>query len=114
MSNSEKEAVLLRIYVRESSQAQGKPLYSAIVEAARDSGLAGATVLRGIEGFGLRNVSETTRQPQQSSELPLVIEIVDWEDKARSFLETVEEMTEEALVTTHKVQIVSYRTKTSG
>jgi PII-like signaling protein len=114
MSDSKNEAVLLRIYVKESAQAQGKPLYSAIVEEARNQGLAGATVLRGIEGFGLRNVGPTARQPEQSPESPLVVEIVDWEDKARSFLETVEQMTEEALVTTHKVQVVSYRTKTSG
>ncbi len=110
----EKEAVLLRIYVREKEQRQGKPLYVAIVEEARNRGLAGATVLRGIEGFGLRNIGQTTRQPEQSPELPLVIEIVDWEDKAQSFLETVEEMVEEGLVTTQKVQVVSYRSRRSG
>ncbi len=110
----EKEAVLLRIYVREKEQRQGMPLYVAIVEEARKRGLAGATVLRGIEGFGLRNVDQTTRHPEQSSELPLVIEIVDWEDKAQSFLETVGEMVEEGLVTTQKVQVVSYRSRRSG
>ncbi len=110
----EKEAVLLRIYVREKEQRQGMPLYVAIVEEARKRGLAGATVLRGIEGFGLRNVGQTTRHPEQSSELPLVIEIVDWEDKAQPVLETVEEMVDEGLVTTQKVQVVSYRSRRSG
>ncbi len=114
MIDNEKEAVLLRIYVREKDQWQGKALYVAVVEEARNRGLAGATVLRGIEGFGLRNVSQTTGHPEQSPEFPLVIEIVDWEDKAQSFLETVEEMVEEGLVTTQKVQVVSYRSRRSG
>jgi PII-like signaling protein len=113
MSGNEKEAVLLRIYVRESEQWEGKPLHVAIVEEARNRGLAGATVFRGIEGTGLRKEGQTTRDPDQSPELPLVIEIVDWEDKTQSFLKTVEEMVEEGLVTTQKVQVVSYRSRMS-
>jgi PII-like signaling protein len=105
---SEKEAMLLRIYARESERWQGKPLHLAIVEEARNRGLAGATVYRGIEGFGLRG-GEAGGQP---AEPPLVIEIVDWEDKARSFLQTVDEMIEEGLVITQKVQVAAYRSRT--
>lgn len=114
MSDSDTEAVLLRMYIRESEQWQGKPLYSAIVEEARTRGLAGATVLRGIEGFGLRNIEQPPPGPQESGELPLVIEIVDWEEKVETFLKTVAEMVGEGLVTTQKVQVVLYQSKTSG
>lgn len=98
-----KEAVILRIYVGEAEEWQGKPLHSAIVEEARKRGLAGATVLRGIEGFGLRKDAAPAS--------PLIIEIVEWEDAAQTFLEAIEEMVQEALVTAQKVHVVSYRSK---
>ena len=114
MNENKREAVVLRVYVRESEQWQGKPLYSAIVEEARKRGLAGATVLRCIGGFGLYSVGQTTGVPEESRELPVVIEIVDWEVMAQSFLKTVEEMVEEGLVTTQRVQVASYRTRRSN
>ena len=103
----EKEAIVVRIYISEAEQWQGKPLYTTIVEEARNHGLAGATVIRGIEGFGLRKEAASTAR----SHAPLVIEIIDWGDKAQSFLEALEEMVQEGLVTTQSVQVVSYRSR---
>ncbi len=109
--DNEKEAIVVRIYVSEAERWQGKPLHTAIVEEARKRGLAGATVLRGIEGFGLRKDAASTATPQASKDSPLVIEIVDWEDKAQSFLEVVDEMVQEGLVTAQTVKVVAYRSR---
>lgn len=108
----EKDAVLLRIFVKENDKWHGRPLHMAIVEEAHKQGLAGATVLRGVVGYGSSSEIHTTRLLELSSELPMVVEIVDWEDKAESFVQSVGEMMERGLVTKEKVQVMWYRSKT--
>jgi uncharacterized protein len=111
---SEKEAVLLRIYVKENDKWEGKPVHMAIVEKARERGLAGATVLRGLVGFGSSSETDTARLLELSTELPMVIEIVDWADKAESFVEEISEMMERGLVTTENVRVLWYRAPADG
>jgi PII-like signaling protein len=103
------EAVLLRIFIGESDHWHGRPLHLALVEKAREEGLAGATVLRGMEGFGARSVIHTTRLLELSGDLPIVVEIVDAEDKVETFLSHVHEMVEDGLVTLERVRVVFYR-----
>jgi len=103
------EAVLLRIFIGESDHWHGRPLHSALVETARKEGLAGATVLRGMEGFGAKSVIHTTRLLELSGDLPIVVEIVDTEAQINAFLEHVHDMVEGGLVTTERVRIVFYR-----
>jgi hypothetical protein len=100
---------LLRIFVGESDHWQGKPLYQAIVERAREEGLAGATVLRGIEGFGAHARMHTARILRLSEDLPVLIEIVDSEANIRRVLPALDEMIGEGLVTLEKVEIIAYR-----
>jgi len=106
---AESEALLLRIYVGESDHWHGKPLHLAIVEKAREEGLAGATVLRGMEGFGAKSVIHASRFLDLSTDLPIVIEIVDSEDKVMGFLETASEMLKEGLATLERVRVMFYR-----
>jgi PII-like signaling protein len=103
------EAALLRIYIGESDRWQHKPLYEAIVIAAREAHLAGATVLRAQMGFGRSSRLHTTKILELSTDLPLVIEIVDAEDKINSFLPTLDKMIGGGLVTLEKVKVLQYR-----
>lgn len=103
------DAVLLRIFIGESDHWEGKPLHLALVEEARKDGLAGATVLRGMEGFGARSKIHTTRLLDLSSDLPIVVEIVDSEEKVDRFLNRVHEMVADGLATLERVRIVFYR-----
>lgn len=103
------EAVLLRVFIGESDHWHGRPLHTALVEEARKDGLAGATVLRGMEGFGAKSVIHTTRFLELSTDLPIVLEIVDSEEKINSFLGHVHDMVGDGLVTTERVKIVFYR-----
>lgn len=100
---------LLRIFIGESDLYHHKPLYDAIIQRAREEGLAGATVLRGIEGFGKRSHLHTTRILRLSEDLPIVIEIVDREDRVNAFLPIVEEMVGDGLITMENVQVIAYR-----
>jgi len=100
---------LLRIYVGESDTWHGKPLYQAIVERVREEGLAGATVLRGIEGFGRTSRLHTARILLLSEELPILIEIVDTEERITNILPVLDEMIGEGLVTLEAVEILVYR-----
>lgn len=102
---------LLRIFVGESDTWHGRPLYHAIVESARERGLAGATVLRGIEGYGAHSRLHTARILRLSEDLPVVVEIVDADEKIREFLPLVDEMVGEGLLTLESVEIVAYRSK---
>jgi len=104
-----KDAVLLRIYIGESDRAGHKPLYEAIVLKAREMHLAGATVLRGPMGFGKSSRVHTSKIIRLSMDLPLVIEIVDSEQKINEFLPVLEGMIGGGLVTLEKVQVVHYR-----
>ena len=103
------DAVLLRIFIGESDRWQHKPLYEAIVLKARELHLAGATVLRGPMGFGKSSRLHTSKILRLSMDLPLVIEIVDSEEKINSFLPVLDEMVGGGLVTTEKVKVVHYR-----
>src|SRR5258708_3588634 len=101
-------AVLLRIYTEEGAHGQGRPLYEDIVLKARALGLAGATVLRGPMGFGQSQVIHTAKILDLPARLPLVIEIVDGEDKVRQLLAALEGLKDIGLVTTEAVQVVHY------
>ena len=100
---------LLRIFVGESDRWGRQPLAIAIVEAARKAGLGGATVFKGIEGFGAHSMIHAARIVDLSSDLPILIEIVDTEEKIRAFLPTLDEMVTEGLVTLETVEVVAYR-----
>jgi len=104
-----KDAVLLRIFIGENDRADHKPLYEAIVLKAREMHLAGATVLRGPMGFGKSSRLHTSKIIRLSMDLPLVIEIVDSEEKINSFLPVLDGMIGGGLVTLEKVQVVHYR-----
>ena len=105
----EGEALLARIYIGESDTWHGKPLYQAIVERVRQEGLAGATVLRGIEGFGADSRLHTSRILRLSEDLPVVIEIVDTPEQIDRVVPILDEMVGEGMLTLERVQIVSYR-----
>jgi PII-like signaling protein len=101
-------AVLLRIYTQEGRMNDNRPLYEDVVMKARAAGLAGATVLRGPMGFGARAEIHTAKILDLSAKLPLVIEIVDSEDKIRVFLAELDGMKQMGLVTLEKVEVVHY------
>ncbi len=105
------QGVLLRIFVGESDTWHGKSLHSALVEAAKRQGLAGATVLRGVEGFGSHSRIHTARLVDIAPDLPMVIEIVDEEPKIEAFLPTVHELVQEGLVTLERVNVIVYRSR---
>jgi PII-like signaling protein len=105
----EGQGLLLRIYIGESDTWHGRPLYQAIVEHLREKGLAGATVLRGIEGFGAKAHLHTTRILRLSSDLPVLIEIVDQEDRIRAVIPELDTMVTDGLITLEKVEVISYR-----
>lgn len=103
-----KEAVLLRIFIGENDKFHGKPLYEAIVMKAREVHLAGATVIRGPMGFGHSSRVHTSKILRLSEDLPLIVEIVDGEDKINAFLPLLDTMMGSGLVTMEKVKIVQY------
>jgi len=103
------DAILLRIFLGESDRWEHQPLYEAIVLKARELHLAGATVLRGPMGFGKASRLHTAKILRLSIDLPLVIEIVDSEEKINSFLPTLETMMGGGLVTLEKVKVLHYR-----
>jgi hypothetical protein len=108
------QAVLLRIYTKEGKQDGHRPLYEDIVMKARAAGLAGATVLRGPMGYGLHGVVHTAKILDLSAKLPLVIEIVDGEDKIRAFLNELDSIRDLGLVTLEKVEVVHYGSAARG
>ena len=105
----EGEGKLLRIFIGESDRHEGKPLYQAIVERARAEGLAGATVIRGIEGFGADSRMHTSRILRLSEDLPVLIEIVDTPERIDAILPALDELVREGMVTVERVQIIAYR-----
>ena len=106
-----RDAVLLRIFIGEDDKADHKPLYEAIVLKAREMHLAGATVLRGPLGFGQSSHLHTTKILRLSQDLPMVIEIVDSEEKINAFLDAVEPIMGSGLMTLEKVKVVQYGSK---
>jgi PII-like signaling protein len=105
----EGEGKLLRIFIGESDRWHGRPLYQAIVERVREEGLAGATVLRGIEGFGADSRLHTARLLRLSEDLPVVIEIVDSAERIEAILPALDEMVGEGMVTVERVEVIAYR-----
>jgi PII-like signaling protein len=103
------DALLLRIFIGESDRYRRQPLYEAIVMKAREMQMAGATVLRGPMGFGASSRIHTAKIIQLSMDLPLVIEIVDTEEKINSFLPILDEMMSGGLVTLEKARIIRYK-----
>jgi PII-like signaling protein len=105
----QENGVLLRVFIGESDKFEQKPLYEAIVQKSRELGLAGATVLRGSEGFGARSVVHKSALLEMSSDLPVVIEIVDSEEKIKLLLPHLETMVREGMITMEYVMVLMYR-----
>lgn len=100
---------LLRIFIGEADNYEGRPLYQAIVEKLREEGAAGATVLRGVEGFGESSLLHTANLLRLSEDLPLLIECVDTADKIEEILPTLDDMIEDGLITVQDVEVRVYR-----
>ena len=111
-----RESDLLRIFIGEDDKHHGRPLYEAIVMRARERGMAGATVLRGIMGFGAHSHLHTTKILRLSDDLPVVVEIVDAPERIVELLGDLDGMIGDGLVTLEKVQVIAYRAgeKTDG
>ena len=103
-----KDAVLLRIFFGEADKFEGKPLYESIVLKAREMQMAGATVLRGPMGFGNSSHLHTSKILRLSEDLPLIVEIVDTEEKINTFLPVLDAMMGSGLVTIEKVKVLRY------
>lgn len=103
------EGKLLRIFIGEADRWHGRPLYEAIVEAARRQGLAGATVWKGFMGFGAHSRLHTAKILRLSEDLPVVIELVDSADRIQAFVPTLDEMVTEGLVTVERAEVLMYR-----
>ncbi len=109
-----REGHLLRIFIGESDRHEGRPLYEWLVLRAREHGLAGATVLRGLQGFGAHSRLHTAKILRLSTDLPLVVEIVDTREKIDAFLPVVDAAVREGLATIEKVDIRFYRSGEGG
>ena len=102
------ESVLMRIFIGESDKYQGKPLYQVLVEMLRSEKIAGATVLRGISGFGARSCLHTAHILRLSQDLPMVIESVDTEENIDRILPEIEKVMGDGLITVEKVKVLRY------
>jgi uncharacterized protein len=111
--NIPEDGYLLRIFIGESDRHHHQPLYEAIVLKAREAGLAGATVLRGVMGFGKKSILHTAKILRLSEDLPMVIEIVDSLEKVEQFLPTLDELIEDGLVTVEQVRVIHYKASSS-
>lgn len=100
---------LLRIFIGESDKFESKSLYEWIVQKARENGIAGATVLRGIEGFGAHSRIHTSKILRLSEDLPIIIEIVDTLEKIDNFIPLIDDAIDEGMATIEKVEIRFYR-----
>ena len=98
----------LRIFVHEETRHQHQPLYAALVDLARREGVAGATVFRGIEGYGQHRHLHTTRLVDVSDDLPIIVEIVDTTERIRQFLPSLDPLIPHGTVTLSPVSIVKY------
>lgn len=103
------EGKLLRIFIGEADKWQGRPLYEEIILLAKKNSMAGATAIKGFMGFGCKSHMHTTKLLRLSEDLPVIIEIVDSEDKINQFLPFVDEMVKEGLITIEKANVVMYR-----
>ena len=103
------EGKLLRVFVGETDRWNGKPLYEEIILLARKEGMAGATALKGFMGFGCKSHMHTAKLLRLSEDLPIVVEMVDSEEKINTFLPHLDGMVKEGLVTIEKVNVIMYR-----
>ncbi|MGB8465708.1 MAG: DUF190 domain-containing protein, partial [Terrimicrobiaceae bacterium] len=103
------DALLIRIFIGESDRYGRRPLYEAIVSKAREMGMAGATVLRGPMGFGASSRIHSAKVLQLSMDLPLIVEMVDTEEKINAFLPCLDEMMNGGLVTLEKARVIHYK-----
>jgi PII-like signaling protein len=103
------EGKLVRIFIGESDRWEGRPLYEAIVLAARQLGLAGATVVKGFMGFGAHSRIHTAKLLELSQDLPIVVEIVDAPEKIEQFLPQLERMVGDGLITLERAEVLLYR-----
>ncbi|MFH2046931.1 MAG: DUF190 domain-containing protein [Pseudomonadota bacterium] len=103
------EGQLLRIFIGESDKYEGKPLYEWLVIKAKEHGLAGATAIRGLMGFGANSRIHTSKIMRLSLDLPIIVEIVDTHEKIKEFLGIIESVVKEGLVTLEKADIRLYR-----
>lgn len=108
------EAELLRIFIGEADKCEGKPLYEAITNLARQKGMAGTTVIRGLMGFGAHSRMHTAKILRISEDLPIVIEIVDEPEKIQALLPEIDKMIAEGLVTLEKISVIAYRSESTG
>ena len=106
-----REGKLLRIFIGEQDKWQGKPLYEAVVQLARQEGLAGATCLKGFLGYGAKSHLHTAKLLRLSEDLPIVIEIVDSEEKIQALLPKLDPMIGDGLITLEKAEVLVYRAK---
>ena len=109
MTILQEEGQLLRIFIGETNRHGRMPLYEWIVRQARTTGMAGATVVRGIQGFGANSLIHTTKILRLSEDLPVIVEIIDTADKVESFLQSIDHAITEGLVTVEKARIRMYR-----
>ena len=109
-----KKGKLLRIFIGENDRHEGLPLHEWIVRQAQENGLAGATVLRGLEGYGAHSRLHKAKILRLSSDLPLVVEIVDTEEKIQSFLPLIDDAVGEGLATVERVEVHFYRSGKPG
>lgn len=108
MLKRDKELVLMRIFISENHRYGKKPLYEALVELFRLEGFAGATVLRGIMGFGSQHETHSDRLLRLSSELPIVVEVIDRQEKIDDILPKLDEMMTGGMVTIEKARVIRY------
>lgn len=104
-----KEGKLLRIFIGEQDQWNGKPLYEEIVLLAKKEGMAGATAIKGFMGFGCKSHMHTAKILRLSEDLPIIIEMVDSEEKINKFILYLDEMVKEGMITLEKATVIMYR-----
>ncbi len=109
MPGSAGEKTLMRIFISEADRHKGKPLYEVLVEMLRKQGFAGATVLKGVAGFGENSVMHTDKLLCLSTELPLVIEVIDGEEKIQQIIPQFDELMQGGMITLEKVRVIRYR-----
>jgi len=105
---------LLRVFIGEADRWQGKPLYEEIIRLARQEGMAGATAIKGFMGFGCKSHMHTTKILRLSEDLPIVVEMVDSEEKINGFLPRLDAMVKEGLITLEKANVILYRAGAEG
>ncbi len=103
------ERTLMRIFIGESDRYQGRPLYQALVERLREKGLAGATVLRGVAGFGASSTVHTDKVLRLSLDLPIIIEVVETEDAIQRIIPDLDDMIGGGLITLERARVIMYR-----